>query len=285
MAINSLSSALNNLTLPRFDMERSSTQQRDTPRQTTSGDQASRVDLSTPTQALAALDDLSAAVGELPWRDLLGQALGATLSGFGVKAADQGSDGGLAIDNFKADLNYQRDRVQLSSDSLSSQGGLARFEHRAIDFEQEALHFSASGTIKLEDGRQLEFKAEISIARLSLKSEQTRIETDQPLELNFDRQGMQGAGEGGNLRQLLAKLQENAAEMVEAGKDKDADKPDWLKSMDEMMGQLRIWARDVAGIEGLADLGAFDLNGQGVAAGRDSQGGSRGAASLLNLQA
>lgn len=288
MAINSLSSALNNLTLPRFDLERSPTQQRDTQKQTASGNQAAQVNLSAPAKALAELDDLSTAVGSLPWRDLLGEALGATLNSFGVKAADQSGEGGLSIDNFKADVNYQRDRVQLSSESMSSQGGMARFDHRAIDYQEESLHFSASGVIKLEDGRQLEFKTEISIARISMKSEQTRIETDQPLELNFDRQGgVQGTGEGGaNLRQLLAQLQENANKMFENGEEADDGKPDWLKNVDDMMGQLRLWARDLAGIDGLADLGAFDLDGQSVPNGGEGQGGrGNNAASLLNLRA
>lgn len=288
MAINSLSSALNNLTLPRFDLERSPTQQRDTQKQAASGNQAAQVNLSAPAKALAELDDLSTAVGSLPWRDLLGEALGATLNSFGVKAANQSGEGGLSINNLKADINYQRDSLQLSSESLSSQGGLARFEHRAIDYQEESLHFSASGTIKLEDGRQLEFKTEISIARISMRSEQTRIETDQPLELNFDRQGgVQGAGEGGgNLRQLLAQLQQNqqnTADMMDQAKDADEDKPDWLKSLDGMMGQLRVWARDLAGIDGLADLGAFDLDGQSVPNSGEGQGGrGNNLASLLN---
>lgn len=170
------------------------------------------------------------------------------------------------------------------------------YSYREVRYEKEAVHFSAAGTVTTEDGREIQFQAQLEMSKEQY--EELTIEfkagdaLKDPLAVNLDGQGVRltdekiefdldADGEVDNISFLeegsgFLVLDKNQNGVVDDGtelfgpetnhgfgelKAYDADRNEWIDENDAIYYDLKIWTR---GEEGTDQLSTLEQNNIGA---------------------
>lgn len=195
------------------------------------------------------------------------------------------------LEDFTLDAQHTTSATQSTSQQVDAGYGID-YQYHAAYTETESLDFSASGTVKTADGRELQFSLEISMERsFSFQTDQhiqlgnALQQKKDPLVLNVDAPAARlteqkfdfdvdsdGKAEQVSMLQpgsgFLA-LDKNSDGKVNDGSELfgaqsgngfadlakfDNDGNNWIDQADAIFKKLKIWFKDAAGQDSLIDL-------------------------------
>lgn len=178
--------------------------------------------------------------------------------------------------------------------SVEELGWGVAYDYYESHYEYESTSFSAEGIVRTEDGREIQFSAELAMSREFMTREELHVRAGDalkdPLVINFDGTAAEltqtkfafDIDADGREDQIsfvksgsgLLALDRNGDGMVNDGSElfgpatangfaelasHDEDKNGWIDENDFIYDRLRIWTKDAAGEDHLFALGEKDV--------------------------
>lgn len=173
---------------------------------------------------------------------------------------------------------------------VDEQGFGMAYDYYESHYEYEATSFSGQGSIRTEDGKEIDFTVQLNMSREFLAEKHLSIEVGEklkdPLVVNFGGAAAQitntdfvfdidADGTGDQIgfvspRSGLLALDRDGSGIIEDGRELfgamtgdgfrelaayDTDRNDWIDENDEIYNSLRIWMKDADGKDSLFSLG------------------------------
>ncbi|MCP5108350.1 MAG: VCBS repeat-containing protein [bacterium] len=174
------------------------------------------------------------------------------------------------------------------------QGWGMHYTYHELHYKKDAVHFSAAGTVTTEDGRKLDFEAQLEMSKETLEEINIDIRAGDalidPLVVNLDGKGaaltdekfafdLDADGERENISFVtqgsgFLALDKNQNGVVDDGselfgpatnngflelKAYDEDQNQWIDETDGIFYDLKVWTRDEEGADQLTPLSAYDI--------------------------
>lgn len=174
------------------------------------------------------------------------------------------------------------------------QGWGIDYSYHELTYEKEMVRFSAGGTIRTEDGREINFDAQLEMSQETLEQVDVQFKAGDalidPLAVNFDGAGVRlttekydfdldADGETEKISFLeqgsgFLVLDKNGNGVIDDGGEMfgpttnngflelqayDADANGWIDENDAIFYDLSIWTKDEEGTDRLSDLKSYDI--------------------------